>query len=284
MKCNVCKSQEHELLVNVKSRKIYTCNNCGLVFIKPLPSKSKNQKTVDKISNSFYDEYKLEEESYRKYFLKKIKDIKKYKKKGSILDVGCGPGTFLVEAKKSGYETYGVDLSTEAVKISKGRKLNAKKDSLKEVRFRKKQFDIITTFQLIEHVLNPRLLIEQAYKKLNKGGILVIATPNQRGLLSRLSGKKWFEYYNLEHNYYFSEQTLTTLTEDNGFEILQCKTEFGRELNLVYVWDRLVNYYYTKDTSINKIINLLKFIPNIIGDKIAIREPFVNVYLIAIKK
>ncbi len=284
MKCINCGREDLEKVARAKDRKILECINCGLGGVSPFPSKGGIAKTIDDVSEKFFQDYQKEEKSYTSYFKKKLDDIASYEPVGRLLDVGCGPGLFMKLAQERGWQVVGVDLSEEAVKKGKKDKITIKHGTLDSAKLGQNMFDVITGFQLIEHVQKPDALLRKMSARIKKGGLIVITTPDKKGFLAQLSGKHWFEYYNKEHLFFFNQKSLREMIEKAGFEVITCKTEFGRRLDLPYVWDRLLNYYYTKDTKAHKFVAAFNFVPKLLGRVVIIREPWVNIYLIARKK
>lgn|GEM_PF-809271 len=113
-----------------------------------------------------------------KEYVWKASFVKKHykKNKGSILDIGCGEGHFL-EAMPKQFKKYGLEISEHAVKILKEKKINAKiGDFVKEIPFNKK-FDIITSFDSLEHSSNVNKTIELIKEKMNGESIFVLEVP-----------------------------------------------------------------------------------------------------------
>ena len=132
---------------------------------------------------------------------RKLKWIKEFQNKGSILDVGAGTGDFLWEAKKEGWEVYGVEPSIKARERAsiKGITLYPKLD-FEEAR----QFDVITLWHVLEHVPDFKSEISQLKKLLKPGGILVIAVPNFLSYDAVKYGKYWAGYDVPRHLWHFS--------------------------------------------------------------------------------
>lgn len=282
--CAICKKGNFKKEFKVKDRIIVRCKNCGILAVSPFPSNTGVKKVIDKVSKYFYDEYRDEYGSYYDYFVDKFKDLKKIKGKGSLMDVGCGPGVFLeVVSKDKNWQSYGLDLSSEAIKIAKQEKLNARVATLTKISFGKKKFDVITAFQLIEHDRNPLSFFTTARAKLKDGGVLMITTPSAAGFLARVMGKSWFGYYNHEHLYFFTPKTLSSLAERAGFKVELLKTEHGRVIKPFYVWGRLTNYYYTEKNFLSAFLYKTLSVFKIFDRFIYFREPWANIYLIARK-
>lgn len=250
-------------------------------MIEHLPSKLQNARFIQAVGKPFLAEYLEQESSYQDYFAKKLDDLAALKTSGKLLDVGCGAGTFLLQAKARGWQVVGTDLSTDALKLCHKRGLKVIKGTLEELP-KNARFDVITCFQTIEHLPRPDLFLKQAYSRLKPGGILLVTTPNNQGFLGKLMGKWWFEYTNLEHLYFFQHHSLAQLVRKSGFQVLSLTTESGRQLDLPYIWDRLSRYYYTPGTPGAKLVQTLAFVPKIF-QQLPIKEPWVNCYLIATK-
>ena len=136
-----------------------------------------------------------------------------------LLDVGCGPGAGLEAARALGYDAWGLDVSGPAVAIASTRhpgrvRLGKPSDRL----FPRGTFDVITLFDVIEHVYDPRALAVDLAWHLAPEGRLVVATPNVKSLLARVTGRRWVSYKIPEHVAYFSPTTLADALAP-GFEI-----------------------------------------------------------------
>jgi len=120
------------------------------------------------------------------YYSKYIAFIKKYTSKNSLyLDVGCGNGIVLNSLKKVGYKNgYGVDISKLFIQECKKRGLkNVYVYDGQSLPFKNKKFDLIGSFNVLEHVENPRLFLEEQIGKLKKGGKIIVACPNFHSVL-----------------------------------------------------------------------------------------------------
>lgn len=274
--CIHCKKKIYKIISHTKDRKIVECLVCGLATVD-------TTKSLMPASKTFFQEYLQESLSYENYFNNKTSDINKLSAKGKLLDIGCGPGTFIKLAKKSGWDIVGLDTSKYSADICRQQNLPVICGEIKSSKLKKDSFDFITAFQLIEHSSEPNGLLNEAYRLLKPGGYLVLTTPNKKGFLARLMGSYWFGYYNLEHCYFFTPETLKSLVKAAGFEVIFCKTEFGRKLSLNYIMDRLLNYYYTPDTGIYKFLAKFYWIARQLDKYFIIREPYVNIYLAARK-
>lgn len=195
------------------------CKNCGLIFSNPI---FKEDKISSLYVNSSFD-YTLEisclKETYGNY-LKKIISEKKDISKMRILDIGCGNGFFLEEAKKLGFgEVYGVEPSKKAVeKAPKWLKSRIKVDILKPGLFKANYFDVICCFHTLDHVIDPNKFLQVVRSLLKKKGVVFFVVHNTDGLSVQLFGEK-SPIFDIEHIYLFNPETLTKIFIKNNFKV-----------------------------------------------------------------
>ncbi len=106
-----------------------------------------------------------------------LDEFEKYRKTNKILDVGCGRGFFLTQAKKRGWEVYGTEYSPKAVELCASNGIDMKTGKLSTDLFNIKDFDIITSFEVLEHINNPNEELKHINNLLRKGGLFYCTTP-----------------------------------------------------------------------------------------------------------
>src|SRR4030042_7175043 len=114
--CNICKSEKLSPLFYKDGYQIVVCNDCSLVFVNP----RLHENCLKEIYQSETFENLKISESLERYRLR-LKLFEFYAGIGRILDIGCAQGEFLQVAKESGWETYGIEPSNDACKISQNR-------------------------------------------------------------------------------------------------------------------------------------------------------------------
>lgn len=160
--------------------------------------------------------------------------LKKFKHTGKLLDVGCATGIFLSHAKRHGFNSYGFDVSQYATNIARSRHpRRIKLGAIDQVSYPKNSFDIITMFDVIEHLKNPRQDLKKLKSFLKPDGILVLNTGDAGSWLAKLQGKDWHFFVPPQHLFFFSRQTLTKLLNQAGFEVLQIDYK-GKWISLRY--------------------------------------------------
>ncbi|MCL4417278.1 MAG: class I SAM-dependent methyltransferase [Actinobacteria bacterium] len=167
--------------------------------------------------NLYQEMYRLEESHWWHIAKREItlKLLKKYfaKNNPKILDIGCGTGKNLEELSKFG-ETWGVDASDEAISYCRKRKFkNLKLSKAENTGFKKNTFDIVTAFDLLEHI-DDKKAVEEIKKILKPKGLIIVTVPAYKKLWS-----KWDEILN--HKRRYNEKQITELFPKKDFEILK---------------------------------------------------------------
>jgi len=151
---------------------------------------------------------------FDRYRLKRIAKLVEGRKK--VLDVGSAafPNFFLEN------ETIiGLDLNITKGATHYDQVVIGNVDNLANL-FKKNEFDAITAGEIIEHLENPNLFLQGAYKTLKKGGVLVLSTPNPNSIWERLLtlnlSRKYF--YTTEHFNLYPQRWLIRILERNGFK------------------------------------------------------------------
>lgn len=131
---------------------------------------------------------------------------------GSILDVGAGTGDFLVEAKKKGWKTFGVEPNASAVDRAKqkGIVLESDLDS-----FVNSKMDVVTLWHVLEHIPNLEETIEKLSNIVKPGGTLIVAVPNYKSYDAKYYGKFWAAYDVPRHIWHFSRTAIKKMFNRN---------------------------------------------------------------------
>lgn len=147
-----------------------------------------------------------------------LSEFLKSKKVKTVLDVGCGSGWMINYLKKYGFEMKGVDISYEALKISKQIKASATK-----LPFKDEAFDAVISISLIEHLIPKEVdkFLLESRRVLNKKGWLFLVTPNLSTPLRRVQGKKWGGYADPTHINLYTPNKLRKLLKSFNFNNFQ---------------------------------------------------------------
>jgi SAM-dependent methyltransferase len=152
------------------------CANCDLRFFVPQMIGGPDlYATLG--SDAYYGAFKPE-------FIEVLRMLAKRDPKGSLLEFGCGSGYFLEQAARYFERSVGVDFNEKAVNECQRRNLDARVIEIAELE--DQSYDVVATFQVLEHVPNPGETLRQLVRLLRPGGQLIVAVPNEDSLLGDL--------------------------------------------------------------------------------------------------
>jgi len=208
-----CKSTDQNFIEKIGEYELYHCISCDVVFSNPM--RNPGEEWYKKI-------YILRNHGVETKLSWSHKQFLKYKPipGGRLIDIGCGDGFFLYEAKKIGYKVTGIDFDKEA--IEKGKKLyglsELYSDNLENFLLNcSGKFDIITLFDVLEHSENPVKLIEDINKILKLNGVIIISLPNRdRWPKSTIPKKLDSPPHHLTR---WNISAVTKFLENHGFQI-----------------------------------------------------------------
>src|ERR1700722_183378 len=150
------------------------CENCGLVFLNPMPSEEYLTRLYPKTYyayQDFYDKKSFLKSFYRKYIVKIGTLDPHFDSPGKILDVGCGSGKFLYVMKKKNWEVYGVEVNENAAKLGNElEQLNIHLGDLLSSKYDSDFFDYIRSNHSFEHMTNPEEVLDEIHRILKKDG------------------------------------------------------------------------------------------------------------------
>jgi len=211
--CLICKSTNLKLLNNYNKSFLIKCEECRFIFSHKKPSQSELITHYDNYTREDY----LSPITIKRY--NELLDLMDdYRETNNILDMGCGVGYFLEEAKKRGWNVYGTEFTDDAIEICKNKKIKVYKGTLQEVEFDPSYFDIITSFEVIEHINNPREELNIISKILREGGLFYCTTPNFNSISRRYLKQKWNNILYPEHLSYYTVNTLKKVLLTSGLK------------------------------------------------------------------
>ena len=230
-------------------------HNNKFKFFFPYPDKAKLKEFYKKkyFSNSknYNYKYKNYEKNYFNNFSKLQilflkKNIKSNLKKLSLLDIGCGNGSFIKASSAYFKKVTGVDFSKKNLIY----RFNKNCDFLEqdpEIYLKRKNidFNIITLNNVLEHVINPKKFLNQIHKNLNKNQYILIMIPNdfskmQKKIVNKIKKKYWISYP--EHQNYFNSSNFSKFI-NKKFKIIDTIGDFPVEL---FLFVKKLNYIQKK--------------------------------------
>jgi SAM-dependent methyltransferase len=167
-------------------------------------------------------------------------DVEKFKTSGALLDLGCSSGSFLESMRSDSWKLFGIEMSTETAKRAEA-KTGAQVfvGDILDAPFPLKSFDVITCFDVLEHVYEPRQVVEKVATWLKPGGIFYFQVPNIDSAEERVFGTYWHGLELPRHLFHYSPASLRSLAKAAGLEVvlLEPRQNPAVGTSLRYVWD-----------------------------------------------
>lgn len=239
--------QNHHGLIldKVSNFEVIECEKCGFAHVVPLP-------TLEELETIYHQKYFTAEKPL--YLQRDREDIAwlncVYQQRYSLfekflaydrrrlLDVGSGPGFFLLYGQKLGWETLGIEPSAQAAAHSRKLGLSIIEGFLnQETAQELPPFDVVNLHEVLEHVSAPAELLELVYQLLNPGGLICLTVPNDYNPLQKIAQQSlhcppWW-VAPPHHLNYFNFASLERLVRQAGFEPLYSTATFPMEIFLL---------------------------------------------------
>lgn len=262
MNCPICNNKSFSEWGRVGTYSIVKCMACGLGITSPFPTKEELTKSnieiyaVEKRVQTYLSRQRYFERRYKIY----IKNIQTIKKNGSLLDIGCNIGLFLNVAHQAGFTVFGVEFNKGCADY--GRKyfnLDIYSDYLEALAFPDKSFDVITLFDVLEHIPDMHGFMSEVRRVLKRDGLLVLQSPNIDSAMANLTKSKWSWLTPPDHLYHFTPETMIRFLSFHGFSINKVKTwepaeDFSNNLIEAYQIGGFIG------KGLNKILMLTKIV------------------------
>ena len=235
--CLFCGLSDEQLLFREGPFRVVRCRRCGLTYVTPrLPAERLHQMYQEEYWSSGrakdfgYTQYLAEAPLYlRTYALRSRLITERRPSPGRVLDVGCAAGFFLRVMADLGWQTTGLEISGAMCAYARDtlRLPDVRRGDLLSVPLEPGAFDVVTLWDVIEHLEDPPAHLRAARHLLAPDGILVIETQNVASSFARLLGRRWQHYKHAEHLYHFDPRTLERLLTEAGFAIVENTPHLG---------------------------------------------------------
>ncbi len=214
--CVICGCKRVKALSDYQKDYLVKCKQCNMVFSERVP-------TVEELNN-LYSQYSYSSSvplspitilRFKELLLK----MEKYRKTGRLLDFGCGRGEFLEVAKSMGWEVYGLEYSEKAIEILRSKQINVIDGNFIEQFEGKDHFDVITAFEVVEHLVFPMESLKIINTWLRKEGCFYMTVPSFNSIGRFRMKERYPILVYPEHVSYFSRKSLKYALRKSGFAL-----------------------------------------------------------------
>ena len=227
--CLLCGHAEYRLYRTDHGAQLVRCRACRFLYVNPQPTNSELERLY---SQEYYEadtQCLTHSLDYREaVFAAGVETLMRLSKAGRLLDDGCGTGNFLRLAERAGWQATGVELSERAARFAVQQGLDVRQGTLAEQKFPSDYFDVVTLWDVLEHLAGPREEIDEIYRVLKPGGTLIVRVPNTRFQLMKafyrerlrdhLAGTSLQADFHLSH---FTSGTLRFLLQSRGLSVFR---------------------------------------------------------------
>jgi SAM-dependent methyltransferase len=242
--CDLCQADEgvawmerHDRFTGQPFRYV-RCAECGLIYLDPRPDAGSLLSTYPEN----YEAYRVLDQLGRVARWRRLHALSllrrfvarhaspragRYGEPGRLLDVGCATGEFLLEMRGHGWKVHGIEVSPEAATIARDAYgLEVSTGSIESFSA-PGAYDVVTLWDVLEHLPSPRASLLQIRQWLRPGGHVVFSVPNLESWDARLFGRWWIGWDAPRHWNLFSRPLLERLLAETGFQVIDRRCFLG---------------------------------------------------------
>lgn len=244
--CPLCFSNQASFFARCRDRlfdyapgtfELYRCGSCKSIFQFPLPeaatlqrlypegywwadegsSASATTRIVSRLERVYRD---FVNQEHVRFLIRAAGNPRSSSARGSLLDIGCGTGTFLHLARRAGFASHGLEISHQAAQMAREYyQLDVRQGGIGSDVWKSCSFDAITLFHVLEHLVDPAEALRFAASLLRPNGVLIVQVPNVDSYQCRVFGSRWYGLDVPRHIINFNPESLLLLLNRSGFEI-----------------------------------------------------------------
>jgi SAM-dependent methyltransferase len=284
-RCPVCGGERFRTAFKEPPYKVLRCLECGTGVVSPRAAdlasiyadgsywRSSSPRTLG------YGDYRAAESLYVRTFARRLSfALRNGPAAGKALDVGCAAGFCMQALRELGYEVHGVEVSktiaTHAIERLGFDTVHI--GTLEDAPFADHSFDLITMWDVIEHVADPRALLSRARELLAPGGLLVLETQNIDSAFARALGRRWHHYKHAEHIYHFTPASLRRLLGAAGMNVKTMTPRYGgKYVSLDFIAERAGRIHPRLSTALGPLRRLdsINLYINVMDEIVATATP-----------
>jgi len=213
------------------------CSTCSLVWLHDPP---KPEEMFLHYTSAYHELISAGGETAPMRWRHRKATLTRYKQTGSLLDIGCSSGSFLAFMRNDAWRLYGIEMDADGAKAAEGKSgAQVFAGSILDATFPPQSFDVITCFDVLEHLYEPKRIIAKVSEWLKPGGIFYVLVPNIDSAEARVFGSYWHGLEMPRHLFHFTPASLSFLAQSAGLQVVSLETRRNPAvgISLRYVWD-----------------------------------------------
>ncbi len=256
--CAICGAENRAPFLDKDGYAYTRCTGCGGVCLDPLPGAEESralyaESYFQRGAAGGYTDYAGDEAVHRRNAVERCRLLASSMPAGSappggpggrsLIDVGCALGFFLDEARRRGWRVAGIEASSWAAAEARrrtGLEIYPSLEKLREAEVEPR--DAVTFFQVLEHLPDPAVALDEAAACLRPGGRVVIETWDRESLVARLSGSHWQQVSPPSVVHLFARSDLGALLDRAGLELTSIRRT-AKRVSAGFVAGLLVGKY-----------------------------------------
>jgi SAM-dependent methyltransferase len=243
--CPVCLAAAATPRLHKAGTTIFACASCGSAFWQPDAAFDSTGiygtgYFAGSDHASGYDDYASLESSLRHNFVRRLRKLGLPNEGARLLDLGAAYGFAVAEARRLGWRAVGLEISPAAARRA-AETIRAAVVAVGDahlVPFADDCFDVVTLWDVLEHLPEPHAAMAELARVLRPGGRLVLTTGDVGSLAARVSGARWHLYTLPEHVFFYSREGVRRLLAAHGLRVERIRAE-GSRYPLGYLFERL---------------------------------------------
>ena len=252
-------------------RDIYVCATCSVYFCHPLPDPDELLAAYDgPPDEQFVSQNEFRYKTFKKIFLSFSKTLGVHPHEVSVTDIGAAGGVFLRVMKDFGFVARGLEASSWLAEFGRENYgVNLIQGDSRGFVPSVDRMDIVTYWDVLEHIANPKNELEILTPKLKSGSIVLVSLPSTDSLSFKALRWRWPMHLDV-HLFYFNRKSLERLFESCGFTLIYT-SRYPQQLSLGYVLLRVILMIFPTLPT-NRLTFLIKGPLNLIPIKYSIGQ------------
>ena len=222
--CPLCGGEDFEAVYQKAGFTLGHCIRCRFFYVNPRPTPEAIEAYYrESKASQFFQENIIAPTIHtriERIFKPRLARLNQlYPAKGKLLDIGCSLGIFLELAQQDGWEPFGIELSPDAIAACSEKRITISSRPIECSDLPRNMFDVITLWEVLEHVVAPRDVVRACHRHLKPDGKLIITVPNIEGIEFQVLGKAHTNIAPPAHLNFFSPRLLSGLLVEEGFQV-----------------------------------------------------------------